>query len=75
MMPHVSLSLGCERPRTEVGQIMEEFAIHAGATRMAVWSEKTVDLARNLGLKPHFQPTCCSVPFREDFSNRVRISI
>jgi len=54
---------------------MEEFAIHAGATRMAVWSEKTVDLAISLGLRPRFQPTCCSVPFREDFSERLHISI
>jgi uncharacterized radical SAM superfamily protein len=74
MMPHISLSLGCERPRTDVGQIMEEFAIHAGATRMAVWSEKTVDLAISLGLRPRFQPTCCSVPYREDFSERLRMA-
>ena len=35
MMPRISISLGCERPRTEEGQEMEELAIHAGATRMA----------------------------------------
>jgi len=68
MMPHTSISLGCERPRNRQGQFMEELAIQAGATRMAVWSKKTVDVALHLGLKPRFQPTCCSVPYREDFS-------
>ncbi len=68
MMPHTPISLGCERPRNKEGQIMEEMAIYAGATRMAVWSKKTIDLALNLGLNPLFQPTCCSVPYREEFS-------
>ena len=69
MMPHTPISLGCERPRNKEGHIMEELAIYAGATRMAVWSKKTIDLALNLGLKPLFQPTCCSVPYREEFSD------
>jgi len=68
MMPHTPISLGCERPRNKQGHIMEELAIYAGATRMAVWSKKTIDLALNLGLKPLFQPTCCSVPYNKDFS-------
>jgi uncharacterized radical SAM superfamily protein len=68
MMPHTQISLGCERPRNKEGHMMEELAIYAGATRMAVWSKKTIDLALNLGLRPLFQPTCCSVPYREDFS-------
>ncbi len=65
LMPHTPISLGCERPRNKEGHIMEELAIYAGATRMAVWSKKTIDLALNLGLSPRFQPTCCSVPYRE----------
>jgi len=73
MMPQTPISLGCERPRNKEGHIMEELSIYAGATRMAVWSKKTIDLASNLGLKPLFQPTCCSVPYREDYSNRLRI--
>jgi len=73
MMPHTPLSLGCERPRTREGQVMEELAIRAGATRMAVWSTKTIDMALSLGLKPLFQPTCCSVPYREEFSSKVSL--
>jgi uncharacterized radical SAM superfamily protein len=75
MMPRVPISLGCERPRIGEGQAMEELAIQAGVTRMAVWSSNTVDLAVSLGLQPRFQPTCCSVPYREDFSTRFRISL
>jgi len=75
MMPHTPISLGCERPRNKQGHIMEELAIYAGATRMAVWSKKTIDLALNLGLSPRFQPTCCSVPYREELSSTFSISI
>jgi len=71
VMPHTPISLGCERPRNKQGHIMEELAIYAGATRMAVWSKKAIDLALNLGLKPLFQPTCCSVPYREEFSDNL----
>jgi uncharacterized radical SAM superfamily protein len=70
MMPHTPISLGCERPRNKKGHIMEELAIYAGVTRMAVWSKKTIDLALNLGLKPLFQTTCCSVPYNKDFSKK-----
>jgi len=75
MMPQTSISLGCERPRNREGHIMEELAIQAGATRMAVWSAKALDMAEKLGLKPLFQPTCCSVPYREDFGNRGAIPV
>jgi uncharacterized radical SAM superfamily protein len=75
MMPSIPISLGCERPRNADGQLMEELAIQAGATRMALWSQKTVDLAVSLGLQPRFQPTCCSVPYREEFSERLPISL
>jgi hypothetical protein len=50
---------------------MEALAVYAGATRMAVWSEKTVDLVLELGLKPRFQPTCCSVQYRENFKHEL----
>ena len=75
MMPNTAISLGCERPRNKEGELMEALAIHAGATRMAVWSPKTVDLVSELGLKPLYQPTCCSVPYREDFSNKLSMPI
>ncbi len=74
VMPHTPISLGCERPRNNQGEPMEVLSLCAGVTRMAVWSEKTVDLAVNVGLQPLFQPTCCSVPYRRDYSEKLSIS-
>jgi uncharacterized radical SAM superfamily protein len=68
LMPETPIALGCERPRNKDGLFVERLALMAGATRMAVWSEETVKLAKELGLKPRFQPTCCSLPFRNDFA-------
>ena len=68
LMPETPIALGCERPRNKDGLFLERLALLAGATRMAVWSKETVKLAEELGLKPRFQPTCCSLAFREDFA-------
>ena len=65
LMPHVPISLGCERPRNKDGTELEKLALRAGITRMAVWSEEALEDASRLGLSPRFQPTCCSVPFSE----------
>jgi uncharacterized radical SAM superfamily protein len=67
LMPHVPISLGCERPRSRHGITLERLAMTAGATRMAVWSEEAIEEAKRLGLEPRFQPTCCSVDFTEAF--------
>ena len=71
MMPKIPISLGCERPRTREGKLLEKLAIRAGANRMALWSENAVDEALRLGLRPRFQLTCCSLDFKEDFSKSV----
>jgi lipoyl synthase len=68
MMPKVPISLGCERPRDKQGWIMEKLAIRAGATRMAIWSEEAINEAKDLGLTPRFQSTCCSLSYDPDFS-------
>ena len=68
MMPHVPISLGCERPRNRDGWLMEKLAIRAGANRMAVWSDGAIEEVRRLGLEPRFQTTCCSLKFRDKFS-------
>ncbi len=60
-LPKTPIALGCERPRNREGRLLERLALLAGATRMAVWSEDAVKEARELGLHPRFQPTCCSV--------------
>ena len=67
LMPHLPISLGCERPRNKEGMELEKLALRAGITRMAVWSEEAIEEASGLGLRPRFQPTCCSVDFTESF--------
>jgi len=67
LFPDIPVSLGCERPRNRQGLLLEKLAILAGADRMALWSEEAVAEAENRGLSPRFQPTCCSVAFREDW--------
>ena len=67
LMPHLPISLGCERPRNKEGTELEKLALRAGITRMAVWSEEALEEASRLGLSPRFQPTCCSVDFTEAF--------
>jgi lipoyl synthase len=68
LMPETPISLGCERPRTKEGWHLENLAIRAGVTRIAIWSDHAVKTAVKLGLKPRFQATCCSLPFSEAFS-------
>jgi hypothetical protein len=67
LMPQLPISLGCERPRNKQGTELEKLALRAGITRMAVWSEETLEEALRLGLCPRFQATCCSVDFTESF--------
>jgi len=67
LMPHLPISLGCERPRNKLGTELEKLALRAGITRMAVWSEEILEEALRLGLRPRFQATCCSVDFTDRF--------
>jgi lipoyl synthase len=71
LMPQVPIALGCERPRNRQGWMLEKLALRAGATRMSVWSEEAIQVALSMGLKPRFQLTCCSVPFRDDFAHET----
>jgi hypothetical protein len=74
MMPEVSISLGCERPRNRAGWMMEKLAIRAGANRMAVWSDSAIQEAKNHGLRPRFQATCCSLSYRAEFDTTGPLS-
>jgi hypothetical protein len=68
LMPQTPIALGCERQRSREGWHLENLAIRAGATRIAIWSDHAVKTALELGLKIRFQGTCCSLPFKEAFS-------
>jgi uncharacterized radical SAM superfamily protein len=58
-IPSIRISLGCARQRGNTR--METLAIAAGVNRMAIPSDEAVARAKELGLKIHFQRTCCSV--------------
>jgi len=74
LMPHVPLSLGCERPRDKQGWLLERFALMAGANRISIWSESAIRMAGNLGLATRFQATCCSIDYKADFALPFRQS-
>ncbi len=59
--PESEIALGCARPRGGYRLALERVAIQAGVNRVAVYSEETVDYARSLDLKVHFEQTCCSL--------------
>jgi uncharacterized radical SAM superfamily protein len=67
LMPEIPIALGCERPRNMEGALMEMIALRTGATRIAIWSDEILEDARNLGLIPRFQFTCCSLDFMPDY--------
>ena len=60
LMPETEISLGCARPRKSA-PAMEALALQAGVNRMALPSDETLALARELGLEAQFRKTCCSV--------------
>lgn len=62
MFPKAFISLGCARPRGRERLELERLALRAGVQRIALYSEETVEAARELGLEVEFQPSCCSVP-------------
>jgi uncharacterized radical SAM superfamily protein len=67
LMPSIPIALGCERPKGRDGELLEKLAIHAGANRMALWSEQAIYQVKALGLTPRFQATCCSLSYKTDF--------
>lgn len=61
MMPETLMSLGCARPRNNLGEQMELLALEAGVNRMALQCQTTVKRAQMYGLEIRWQKTCCSV--------------
>ena len=61
MFPDIIQSLGCARPRGDYRYELEKWALRAGINRMALWSESTIEEAKNLGLEIEKKYTCCSV--------------
>ncbi len=60
VMPDVPQSLGCERPRSRDGYVLEELVLRSGVNRMAVPSDRAETAALDMGLEISRQKTCCS---------------
>ena len=62
MYPDVTVTLGCVRPGKSYRQAIDEAAIRAGATKVAIPSTKAEEVARDLGLKiKEIEQSCCGL--------------
>lgn len=60
MYPSIDVALGCVRPGKIYREAIDEFALKAGATKLAVPSSKARLVARELGLKiKEYEQMCC----------------
>jgi len=63
-MKEVPLLLGCARPMGTHKIETDRYAIMSGANGIALISQKGVDFARGIGLKPVFLDVCCSLAYK-----------
>jgi uncharacterized radical SAM superfamily protein len=63
MFPNTPVSLGCVRPGKEYRSKIDEMAIRAGIGKLAIPTENSLRIARNLGfdIKSYNDTMCCSV--------------
>ena len=58
-----NISLGCARPRGRYRYELEERLLEEGLVdRIAIWSERCINKAKEMGYKIRYHLTCCSVP-------------
>lgn len=60
-LPKTPLLLGCARPMGEHKIQSDKYAIQTGINGIAYISQEGVDFSREMGLKPIFSDTCCSL--------------
>lgn len=61
MFPKTEIALGCMRPRGKVRREMEQLAIKAGVTRIAVPTQTTLKYLKDKSYKITVNHTCCVV--------------
>lgn len=61
LFPQAVIALGCARPRGKLRLELERLAMEIGVQRIALYTEETIELAKNLGLEVEFKETCCSI--------------
>jgi hypothetical protein len=62
MFPRIPLALGCMRPRGKDRAEMEIRALKSGIDRIELPSDRTLEIARSMGLKIKKLEACCAVP-------------
>ena len=67
LLPKVPIVLGCARPLGRHRVVTDALALKAGVNAIAFPAEKTIELAKAMGLKITFSPLCCSQIY-EDIS-------
>ncbi|HVN52870.1 MAG TPA: hypothetical protein VMT46_00975 [Anaerolineaceae bacterium] len=60
-LPSTPLMLGCARPMGKIKQEIDRLALEAGFNGIAFPAARTVEHARQAGLKPFFVNACCGV--------------
>jgi len=63
MFPDTPISLGCVRPGRDYRSSIDELAIKAGISKLAIPTTRLFEIARSQGLriKPYYDTMCCSV--------------
>ena len=61
LFPRTELSLGCMRPRDDLRQNIEEYAVRAGFNRFEIPSKKTLKLIKEAGFSVKPYNVCCAV--------------
>jgi biotin synthase len=70
--PETPITLGCAHSKGNDRAKIEELALRAGATSIALPAPKTEDIAKKMGYSVRKIETCCAIPFENE---KIRVSV
>jgi len=62
MFPDVPLTLGCARSKGTDRELIDELAIRAGITNIAIPTKRAIETAHSLKMENEYYSACCAVP-------------
>lgn len=62
IFPDVPLALGCARSKGTDRELIDELAIHAGITNIAIPTKKAIEAALSLKMEMKSYAACCAIP-------------
>jgi hypothetical protein len=65
MFPTTPITLGCAHSKGKDRALIDELAIKAGVTSIALPTPRAEKIAKDYGYKINRQNTCCAVPYKE----------